>query len=115
VGFGVCNPFVGLRSQKAVIKRWHRVTPQEYHALLAVCPDMRQQVFYCLCYTAGLRLSEAMNLLWSDVDFEHGRVIVANRERTAKIPPSLSRIVKAARYSAEAYNRPVDTLAGSGA
>ena len=66
--------------------RWYRVTPKEYHALLEVV-TLRERVAYALFYTADLRLSEAFSLMWSDVDFESGYVIIAERKATATLPP----------------------------
>ncbi len=80
------SPFKSLRLKKLVSKRWYRVTPKEYHALLEVV-TLRECVTYALFYTAGLRLSEAFSLMWSDIDFESGYVIVAERRATTTLPP----------------------------
>jgi len=80
------SPFKSVRLKKLVPKRWYRVTPKEYHALLKVV-TLRERVAYALFYTAGLRLSEAFSLMWSDVDFEGGYVIVTDRKGTATLPP----------------------------
>jgi len=80
------SPFKSVRLKKLVPKRWYRVTPKEYHALLEVI-TLRERVAYALFYTAGLRLSEAFSLMWSDVDFEGGYVIVTDRKGTATLPP----------------------------
>ena len=54
-------------------------------------PDCRSRALYAVMYGTGLRYGEAINLLWNgrDVDFERGRVDVANREATADIPSFL--------------------------
>lgn len=79
------SPFKSIRLKKLVSRRWYRVTPKEYHALLEVV-TLRERVAYALFYTAGLRLGEAFSLMWSDVDFESGYVIIADRKATATLP-----------------------------
>jgi len=81
------NPFEGLRSKRLTTKRWYRVKPEEYHALLDVTPSLREKVAYALFYTAGLRLHEAFNLTWDCLDFQKGILLVTNREATTDIPP----------------------------
>ena len=81
------NPFAGLRSKRLTTKRWYRVKPDEYHALLEVAPSLREKVTYALFYTAGLRLHEAFNLTWDCFDFQKGILLVTNREATTDIPP----------------------------
>ncbi len=85
-GILATNPFT-MRLKKLTPKRWHRVTVDEYHALLEAAQSLRIRVMYALLYTTGARLSEAFSLTWSDVDFENGRVMIANREGTATLPP----------------------------
>jgi len=80
------SPFKSIRPKKLVSKRWYRVIPKEYHGLLEVV-TLRERVAYALFYTAGLRLSEAFSLIWSDIDFESGYVIVAERKATTTLPP----------------------------
>jgi len=80
------SQFKSIRLKKLASKRWYRVTPKEYHALLEVV-TLRERVAYALFYTAGLRLSEAFSLMWSDVDFESGYVIIAERKATTTLPP----------------------------
>jgi len=81
------NPFKLLRSKKLATRRWHRVTVQEYRALLEVAPTLRWKAFYALAYTSGARKAELFSLTWNDIDFENGRLIIANREGKADMPP----------------------------
>jgi len=76
-----------LRLKKLVGKRWHRVTAQEYYALLDAAPSLSDKVAYALLYTGGTRLAEAFNLTWDYVDFENARHIIVDREATAYLPP----------------------------
>ncbi len=81
------NPFKGLRLKKPATKRWHRVTAQEYRNLLEAAPAFRWKVFYALAYTSGARMGELFSLTWNEIDFESGRLIIANREGAVDIPP----------------------------
>jgi len=81
------NPFKSLQSKKLGTKRWHRVTVEEYHELIEAAPTLRWKAFYALAYTSGARLHELFSLTWNDIDFENGRLIIANREGTADMPP----------------------------
>ncbi len=81
------NPFDALRFKKPATKRWHRVTPAEYHALVVVAPTLRWKLFYALAYTSGARVGELFSLTWNDVDFESNKLIISNREATTTMPP----------------------------
>jgi integrase len=76
-----------LRLKKPATKRWHRVTPAEYHALLEAAPTLRWKVLYALAYTSGARIGELFSLTWNDVDFESGKLIVSSREGSSTMPP----------------------------
>lgn len=86
-GLLAASPFKSLRLKKPGTKRWHRVAVQEYHGLLEAAPTLRWKIFYALAYTSGARMAELFSLTWSDIDFENGRLVIANREGTADIPP----------------------------
>ena len=81
------NPFGGLKCKELPSKRWHKMPIAEYYALLDAAPSLRERAAYALLFTGGLRLHEAFNLLWSDIDFEAGQVIIASREPTETLPP----------------------------
>lgn len=81
------NPFSSLKRARIVPKRWHRLTPAEFLALLDTTPDLQTKCFYALCFTAGLRRSEALALQWDGIDFERGQVIIASRPGTDDWPP----------------------------
>ena len=80
------NPFSKIKGKKIVPNRWYRVTAKEYIALLDAAGSLRVKVAYALLYTTGIRSGEAFSLTWSDIDFENGRLIIANREG-ADLPP----------------------------
>lgn len=86
-GFIHKNPFDALRFKKPATKRWHRVTPAEYHALVVAAPTLRWKLFYALAYTSGARVGELFSLTWNDVDFESNKLIISDREGTTTMPP----------------------------
>lgn len=86
-GYLPANPFEGLRSKRLSTKRWYRMKPEEYHALVEAAPSLREKVAYALFYTAGLRLHEAFNLTWDCLDFQKNVLLVTNRDAVADMPP----------------------------
>jgi len=81
------NPFAGLKRARIVPRRWHRLSPAEFLALVDAAPDMPTKCLYALLYTAGLRRSEALALRWDGIDFERGNVTIASRKGTDDWPP----------------------------
>lgn len=81
------NPFKALRLKKVVSKRWYRVTVKEYFALLDAAPSLREKVAYALLYTSGARVGAVFSLMWNDIDFERGRLVISNRDGTTDMPP----------------------------
>jgi integrase len=81
------NPFKGIKGEKCVTSQWYYLKPDGYLKLLDATPSLSEKVLYALCYTAGLRLTEALTLRWVDVDFEKGRVHVVNQPETQTLPP----------------------------
>lgn len=86
-GVTVQNPFAKLKGPKTTPSLWYRVRPDEYKELLRVTPTIREQTLFALAYTAGLRLTEALALRWSDIDFEREAVQIVNRPGTETLPP----------------------------
>jgi integrase len=112
------NPFRPNRSRKdrqqkrlkCVVQKWHRLTVDEYKALLAVAPTLKWQVTYALGFTAGLRRGELANLTWADVDFDKAEVTVQSRKGTPVRPPFdvkdyASRCVPIPRHTVELLSR----------
>lgn len=83
------NPFKHIKGPKLRTTPWHKITPDEYQVLLDAAPNPRWKAFYALCYTAGLRFSEAVSLRWSDINFLSGEVELENRPGTDKEPEFL--------------------------
>jgi len=59
----------------------------EYHSLLEAVPTLREKVLYAVLYTGGLRMHEAFNLTWDNIDFQEGVLYVKNRQVTDALPP----------------------------
>ena len=57
-GYIPVNPFEGLRSKRLTIKRWYRMKPKEYHALLEVTPSLREKVAYALLIERDVTTAE---------------------------------------------------------
>lgn len=81
------NPFDGLQGAKCTTSPWYYLKLNEYLKLLTAVMPMQEKVMYALCYTAGLRETEALTLRWSDIDFEKSRVHVVNQPETLTLPP----------------------------
>lgn len=104
------NPFKHIKGPKLRTTPWHYVKPDEYMQLLDAAPNTHRKAFYALCYTGGLRFSEAVSLRWSDINFLSGEVTLRNRrgtdtepefllkdyeERTIQLPPATLNILEA--------------------
>ncbi|MCE9554585.1 MAG: site-specific integrase [Planctomycetes bacterium] len=74
------NPCVGLPMMKVGRKRIPYCSPKEFHEILARAPGILWQTLVVVLYTAGLRLREAMNLTWADIDFARGELHVTRRD-----------------------------------
>ena len=81
------NPFSDVKMPKPGTKKWHRLAVPEYRRLLEVAPTLRWKVFYACVFTSGARFGELFNLTWADIDFDHGRMMIENREGSDFMPP----------------------------
>jgi integrase len=72
------NPFEEVRAgSQSNPERWHYVSREAVAALLAACPDGEWRAIVALARFAGLRCpSEIVELRWSDVNWERGRLTV---------------------------------------
>ena len=79
------NPFLGIRSDRVAQPAIRYVSPTEFTALVEAARTRKDQAdlwwesFLTVCYTAGLRYGEALNLTWSDVDFEGDEITVSTK------------------------------------
>jgi len=83
------NPFAKIKLSTPISHDWHFITHQEFQALLKQTTDFRLQCLYAIMYGTGLRLGEALNLLWNgkDIDFENNRINLRNRPASTTLPP----------------------------
>lgn len=81
------NPFSKIEKATATTSEWYHLKPDEYQRLIEVTDKLTDKVLYALCYTAGLRLGEALSIRWTDTDFDKGMVRIANQPATDETPP----------------------------
>ena len=88
------NPFADLKS--LVVdnpERFYFVTPAEAKQVIDACPDVEWRLIFALSRYGGLRCpSEHLALRWSDVNWEHGRILV-NSPKTEHLAGGESRLV----------------------
>jgi integrase len=73
------NPFADMRDTnvRANKDREHFVTRAVAEKVLAACPDVEWKLLFALSRYGGLRCpSEHLGLLWTDVDWERGRMVI---------------------------------------
>ncbi len=94
---------------RSIERDWHYVTSDEYEKLMA-CSPLKLKLLIALCRLAALRRGEALNLEWSDVDWENNRIrIIADEEwqpkdkdkRMVPICPELQALLLEAYNAAE--------------
>lgn len=117
------NPFkgksVGESVPECIESEWYYLKPGEYLQLLDVTASLQEKVLYALCFTAGLRETEALTLRWADIDFEKGRIHVVNQKATETLPPfdikdSDARTVPVPKHTLNLLTKlQVESLAGS--
>ena len=73
------NPFDGLRQEKVGQRPWQYISPAACRDLLDAAPSLRWRGMIALGYCCGLRLGEAINLTWADVDFERHQLRIARK------------------------------------
>lgn len=72
------NPFADLKSTAAYNPAKFRfITQDEAQKVIDACPDAQWRLLFALSRYGGLRCpSEHLALKWSDIDFEHNRILV---------------------------------------
>jgi integrase len=76
-GGNPCNevPKLKIGSIRKVI-----IKPETFASIYSWAPDAFWRAFLVTLYTAGLRLSEATNLTWQDIDFESYELHITRKE-----------------------------------
>jgi len=83
------NPFTDVRggSQENAARNFF-VTREMSQAVLAACPDNEWRLIFSLSRDGGLRCpSETLELKWSDVDWERGRIVIRESKTRARTIP----------------------------
>ena len=88
------NPFEDLKS--LVVgnsERFYFVSRDEAEKVIDACPDAEWRLIFALSRYGGLRCpSEHLALRWSDVNWEHGRILVSS-PKTEHLPGGENRMV----------------------
>ena len=79
------NPFDRMKARKAIQKEWRYVSVDDLRKLLEESPSEAWRLLLALARFAGLRRGEALNLRWSNIDWDRRRLrIIASDEWTPK-------------------------------
>jgi len=100
------NPFDRLKgTAREPDKDWKYVTIEEMDKLLDVCPNWDWKLLIALCRLAGLRRGEALELAWSNIDWQNHRMTIiaqkTGRQRVVPIEPKLYELLLEAFEQAE--------------
>lgn len=92
------NPFDRLKGNAAEPdKDWKYISLEELDKLLDTCPNIGWKMLIALCRLAGLRRGEALDLVWSDINWqEHYFTVIAQktgRRRIVPIVPNLYQLL----------------------
>jgi len=73
------NPTEGVRiGKKRLVREKRLLTADQLRAILAAVDD-RERFIVLILFGLGLRISEALGLRWSDIDFEAGKLTIRRR------------------------------------
>ncbi len=73
------NPCQDIPMIRVAPKRPRYVRPDDFESMFNQAPDTLWRSLLVTLYTTGVRLREAMHLLWRDVDFESSQLYVTRR------------------------------------
>jgi integrase len=74
------NPCIKIAMIKVGRKRPPFCCPEDFQKILQRSPTLLMQTLLVMFYTSGLRLREALNLTWSDIEFDSGQLHVARKK-----------------------------------
>lgn len=72
------NPFSKLPSSVKAPEKVCPVTEAMIQPILDACPSPAWKALFALCAYGGLRLGEALAIRWTDIQWDKGRIVVAN-------------------------------------
>jgi integrase len=75
-GLMLRNPTEAVTVPRPARREMHTLTEEEVGRLFRASQGHRLHALWVLLATTGLRLGEALGLLWSDIDVAHGRLVV---------------------------------------
>jgi integrase len=70
------NPTEAVTVPRPALREMHTLTEEQVGRLFEASRGHRLHALWVLLATTGLRLGEARGLLWSDIDFAAGRLVV---------------------------------------
>lgn len=74
------NPFAGAAKGKTQSKKKRLFSPEEICALIDGTPNQWWAVFIDVLANSGIRKGEALNLHWTDIDFQEGTLTVTRKQ-----------------------------------
>jgi integrase len=74
------NPCVKVTMLKVADKRPPYCSPEQFQSIVAQAIEVMWQALITVVYSTGIRLREATNLTWSDIDFKGGELHVTAKE-----------------------------------
>jgi integrase len=101
------NPFERLRGvAPEPDKDWKYLSIEEFDKLLDTCPNQGWRLLIALCRLAGLRRGEAVELLWSAINWQKSRLtLIAEKTGKRRIVPIEPKLYK---LLIEAFNEAQD-------
>lgn len=79
------NPCVGLPRLKVGSIHRDIIRPEVFAGIYSAAADAFWRAFLVTIYTSGIRLREAINLTWSDIDFSSGRLHISRKKAAGMV------------------------------
>jgi len=79
------NPCVGIPRLKVGSIHRDIVRPEVFAGIYHAAADAFWRAFLVTIYTSGIRLREAINLTWSDIDFSSGRLHISRKKAAGMV------------------------------
>ena len=79
------NPCVGLPRLKVGSLHKDIIRPEVFAGIYSSSADAFWRAFLVTLYTSGIRLREATNLTWSDLDFQSGRLHISRKKASGLV------------------------------